>query len=131
MYVEDLRHKPDYTPYAAFRTIDRYQEGHIKIANLQDFFRQFGNYLVENEIFSIIRRIDTDGDAQLSYEEFADFLNFQVNAEAPLTTKAHPWKGQNEFATESKQGANIEKLMEKYCRGNQSAKKSQGLQISP
>ena len=70
MFVEDLKHNPDYTPYAAFRTIDRYQEGHIKIANLQDFFRQFGNYLVETEIFAIIRRIDTDGDAQLSFEEF-------------------------------------------------------------
>lgn len=49
------------------------------MANLQDFFRGFGNYLVEQEVFAIIRRIDTDGDARLSFEEFADFLTIQVN----------------------------------------------------
>eukprot|EP00353_Schmidingerella_taraikaensis_P004917 CAMPEP_0185579734 /NCGR_PEP_ID=MMETSP0434-20130131/15382_1 /TAXON_ID=626734 ORGANISM="Favella taraikaensis, Strain Fe Narragansett Bay" /NCGR_SAMPLE_ID=MMETSP0434 /ASSEMBLY_ACC=CAM_ASM_000379 /LENGTH=49 /DNA_ID=CAMNT_0028197823 /DNA_START=554 /DNA_END=703 /DNA_ORIENTATION=+ len=47
--------------------------------NLQDFFRGFGNYLVEQEVFAIVRRIDTDGDARLSFEEFADFFSTQVN----------------------------------------------------
>ena len=87
---------------------------------------------METEIFAIIRRIDTDGDAQLSFEEFGEFLNFTVNSDAPLTNKPHGNNGKNDFATESKQGASIEKLMEKYCRGNQSAKKQPaGLQVSP
>lgn len=84
--IKGLEARPDYTTYAAFRTIDRYQEGSIHIANLQDFFRSFGNYLVEQEVFAVIRRVDTDGDARLSYEEFADFFRTQVNQEAPLTT---------------------------------------------
>ena len=45
--VRDLKLQPDYTCYAAFRTIDKYQEGAINVKNLQDFFRGFGNYLIE------------------------------------------------------------------------------------
>ena len=77
--VKDLTGRPDFSAFAAFRTIDRHNEGCINIANLQDFFRGFGNYLVEQEVFAIIRRIDTDGDAKLSFEEFADFFGVQVN----------------------------------------------------
>lgn len=77
--IKDLNKRPDFSTYAAFRTIDRHNEGCINMANLQDFFRGFGNYLVEQEVFAIIRRIDTDGDARLSFEEFADFLTIQVN----------------------------------------------------
>mmetsp|Transcript_28568 Transcript_28568/g.35341 ORF Transcript_28568/g.35341 Transcript_28568/m.35341 type:complete len:98 (-) Transcript_28568:1261-1554(-) len=77
--VRDLNSRPDYSPYAAFRTIDRHNEGSINMNNLQDFFRGFGNYLVEQEVFAIVRRIDTDGDARLSFEEFADFFSTQVN----------------------------------------------------
>lgn len=83
--VKSLEARPDYTPFAAFRTIDRYQEGHINISNLQEFFRAFGNYLVEQEIFAVIRRVDTDGDARLSFEEFADFFGTQVNLQTALT----------------------------------------------
>ena len=74
MLVRDLQLRPDYSTFAAFRTIDRYSEGNINTNNLQDFFRAFGNYMVEHEIFALIRRIDTDGDAQLSFDEFSDFL---------------------------------------------------------
>ena len=66
--------RPDYSIYAAFRTIDRYSEGNINMANLQEFFRAFGNYLVETELFAIVRRIDTDGDGRINFEEFADFF---------------------------------------------------------
>ena len=72
--TRDLSMRPDYSPFAAFRTVDRYNEGSINIVNLQDFFRAFGNYLVESEVFAIVRRIDTDGDARLCFEEFADFF---------------------------------------------------------
>ena len=76
---KDLEFRPDYSPYAAFRTIDRYSEGNINMANLQEFFRAFGNYLVETELFAIVRRIDTDGDGRINFEEFADFFGVQVN----------------------------------------------------
>ena len=37
--VRDLEKEPDYSLYAAFRTIDKYDESYISVANLQDFFR--------------------------------------------------------------------------------------------
>jgi Ca2+-binding EF-hand superfamily protein len=83
--VRDLERCPDYTPHLAYRTIDRYEEGKISKDILIAFFRQFGNYLSEAEIFAIIRRMDTDGDARIGFAEFVDFLKNQVNLDAPLT----------------------------------------------
>ena len=40
--------------------------------------------MIDREVFAIIRRIDTDGDAKISYGEFADFLGSQVNRETPM-----------------------------------------------
>ena len=37
--VKDLEREPDYSLYAAFRTVDKYDESYISVANLQDFFR--------------------------------------------------------------------------------------------
>ena len=70
MLEADLARRPDYSPFSAFRTVDRYQDGSINTTNLQNFFRQFGNYMVEQECFAIIRRVDTDGDGVLTFEEF-------------------------------------------------------------
>ena len=72
--IRDIEHQHDYSVYAAFRTIDKYDEGHISFDNLQDFMRTFGVYLVDKEIFACIRRIDTNGDAKIHFEEFADFF---------------------------------------------------------
>ena len=73
-FVRELSLRPDYSAYAAFRTIDRYEEGCINVINLQDWFRQFGTYLTEQEVFAAIRRIDTDGDAKLNFDDFAEFF---------------------------------------------------------
>lgn len=84
------------------------------MANLQDWFRQFGNYLTEQEVFAVIRRIDTDGDAKLSFEDFSEFFHGQVDGEAPLImtaamkkklAKSGPLNAVNEFATDSRYGA--------------------------
>ena len=32
--IDGLEKRPDFTTFAAYRTIDRYQEGHINISNL-------------------------------------------------------------------------------------------------
>ena len=50
----------------------------------------FGTYPTELELNAIIRRIDTDGDEKLSYEEFADFFSSQVNEEAALLSSSRP-----------------------------------------
>lgn len=69
----------DYTTYAAFRAIDKYNEGSVNTYNLSVFLKNNGYYATERELLAIIRRIDTDGDAKLSYSEFADFLRGTEN----------------------------------------------------
>ena len=64
----------DYSAYAAYRAIDKYNDGVIDTFNLGQFLKVNGHYASERELLAIIRRIDTDGDAKLSYEEFAEFL---------------------------------------------------------
>jgi len=70
----DLEVRYDYSTYAAFRCIDKYSEGYINTFNLGAFLKNNGYYATEKELLAIIRRIDTDGDAKLSYAEFADFV---------------------------------------------------------
>lgn len=70
----DLEVRYDYSSYAAFRAIDRYNEGNINTFNLSAFLKNNGHYASDKEVLAIIRRIDTDGDAKLSYSEFADFI---------------------------------------------------------
>lgn len=70
----DLEVRYDYTSLAAFRAIDKYNEGNINTFNLSSFLKNNGHFASEKELLAIIRRIDTDGDAKLSYSEFADFI---------------------------------------------------------
>jgi EF-hand domain pair len=70
----ELEVRYDYTTYAAFRAIDRYSEGNINTLNLLQFLKNNGHYATEREALAIIRRIDTDGDAKLSYTEFSEFI---------------------------------------------------------
>ena len=62
---------------AAFRSIDRYNVGRIDTVNLATFLRAHGHNASEIELLAIIRRIDTDGDACLSFGEYAEFLKSQ------------------------------------------------------
>ena len=42
-------------------------------------------HLLENEVYAIIRRIDIDGDARISFEEFSNFfLSSTSTTEAQL-----------------------------------------------
>lgn len=70
----DLAVRFDYTPLAAFRSIDRYATGRIDSLNLGAFLRAQNYTASEHELMSIIRRIDTDGDAVISFNEFAEYL---------------------------------------------------------
>jgi len=74
-HKEDLVYRRDFTNHAAFRTVDRYNDGFITVDNLRHFFRFSGYYLTEKDTLAIIRRIDTDGDAKISYNEFVDFMS--------------------------------------------------------
>ena len=72
---QELEIRYDYSILASFRAIDRYNEGYIDSYNLGQFLKNNGHYASEKEILAIIRRIDTDGDAKLSYSEFTEFLS--------------------------------------------------------
>ena len=65
----------DYSPLLAFRSVDRYNCGRIDCLNLGVFMKacEYHN-LHENDVMAIIRRIDTNGDACLDFNEFCEFL---------------------------------------------------------
>ena len=81
----ELEIQYDYSPYAAFRSVDRYNSGRIDQVNVGSFLRQNGHYASEMELLAIIRRVDTDGDAILLYSEWADFLRPASPAPRPYT----------------------------------------------
>ncbi len=70
----ELEYRYDFSPYAAFKTVDRYTEGAITQCNLTTFLRQQGYFPSEREVLSIIRRMDTSCAASVSYSDFSDFL---------------------------------------------------------
>jgi Ca2+-binding EF-hand superfamily protein len=70
----ELEVQYDYSPYAAFRSVDRYNSGRCDQVNVGAFLRQNGHHASEMELLAIVRRMDTDGDAILLYSEWADFL---------------------------------------------------------
>ena len=70
----ELEIRYDFSSLAAYRSIDRYNDGRINTFNLGTFLRSVGHYASETELLAIVRRIDTDGDAMLSYSEFAEFI---------------------------------------------------------
>jgi Ca2+-binding EF-hand superfamily protein len=70
----ELEVRYDYTLGAAFRSIDRYNDGRIDVHNLGAFLRSCGHYATERELLSIVRRIDTDGDARIAFAEFSEFV---------------------------------------------------------
>lgn len=69
-----LQMRYDYSNYAAFRGIDRYNEGNLNVFNLKQFYRMFYSYPSDRELLQLVRRIDTDGDAKVSYPEFSEFM---------------------------------------------------------
>jgi hypothetical protein len=80
----DIQSRYDYSNYAAFKTIDRYGDAFINTDNVKFFFKQHYVYLTDREALAIIRRIDTDGDAKISYSEFADFMRTLTPSYRPI-----------------------------------------------
>jgi len=70
----ELELQYDYSPFAAFRSVDRYNSGRMDSVNTGSFLRQNGHYASEMELIAIVRRMDTDGDASVNYSEFSEFV---------------------------------------------------------
>jgi Ca2+-binding EF-hand superfamily protein len=78
----ELEVRYDFSPYACFKTIDRYNEGFLNSGNLTIFLRSNGFYPTERENLAIIRRMDTSCISKVSYSDFADFMKAQGSADA-------------------------------------------------
>ena len=74
MLKRELELRYDYTPLAAFRSIDRHNLGRVDAQSLSQFLKRCGHQATDMELLAMVRRIDTDGDACLIFEEFAEFL---------------------------------------------------------
>lgn len=70
----DLTSRYDYTNYACFRTLDLINDSYIKPNDIREFYRNSYQYPSEKEILALIRRIDTDGDCKIGFNEFSDFM---------------------------------------------------------
>lgn len=70
----DLELCYDYSTMAAFRSVDRVNSTLITTVNLGAFMRENGHFASETELLSIVRRLDTDGDASVNYTEWCEFL---------------------------------------------------------
>ena len=77
----ELEVRFDFTPYACFKTIDRYGEGFINTNNLTIFLRSNGFYPTERELNAIVRRIDTSCISKINYSDFADFMRAHGSAD--------------------------------------------------
>ncbi len=70
MLKRELAERYDFTAYGCFKTIDRDGDTFIDTNNLRDFFRNQGFNATEKEVVAIIRRMDTNGDAKITFGEF-------------------------------------------------------------
>lgn len=58
----------------AFLSFDRDEKGYIREADITDFARRFGRYINEEELDCFLRRVDTQDDGIITFEEFLDAL---------------------------------------------------------
>lgn len=64
----------DYAAMAAYRSIDKNASGRVDTVILGNFLRGQGHFSDEMMLLAVIRRIDTDGDALITFDELAEFL---------------------------------------------------------
>lgn len=87
---KDLELGLDYTPMAAFRSVDKFNSGVITTVNLGAFMREHGHFASETELLAVVRRLDTDGDASITYGEWTEFLRTPASTIAPLPAPVPP-----------------------------------------
>jgi Ca2+-binding EF-hand superfamily protein len=66
--------RPDYSPVAIYRALDRNNDGRIDMINLKQFFNVNNIFLSEREIIALIRRMDTKADQTISLDELQDYI---------------------------------------------------------
>lgn len=64
----------EFSEEKAFLSIDDWNYGYIDKSNLKNFLRKHNQTTTTADILKIIRRMDLDGDARLSKQEFYDAI---------------------------------------------------------
>ena len=77
----------DYSLHSVFASIDDWNYGYIDHKNLRRFLRSTGHLATPAELDAIIRRLDTDGDGRLSYEEFGEGIKSAINTGGSFKAK--------------------------------------------
>jgi Ca2+-binding EF-hand superfamily protein len=73
-FKRKLVQQPDFSPIDAFRILDFNRTNLVGVLELKDFMKKHGVKISEIEADRIIRRIDLDADAKISYDEFVTML---------------------------------------------------------
>lgn len=86
----DLECSYDYSANSAYSTVDKFRTNSVNTVNLGAFLRDMGHFASETELIAIIRRLDTNGDASITYSEWCEFLaaapGVSLTSSAPVTT---------------------------------------------
>ena len=63
----------------AFQTIDNRGEGFLSYNNLMNFCRMNSYRPTESEVIAIVRRLDADADQRITFNEFNEMFDSQVD----------------------------------------------------
>ena len=63
----------DYSALNSFHEVEKH-EGKIDANNLDSFLRENGHQALDLELLAIIRRMDADGDATISFNEWCEYM---------------------------------------------------------
>jgi Ca2+-binding EF-hand superfamily protein len=80
----------DYTAVAAFDSIDTCRSGRIHLGNLRCFLERNGYYALESDCVPMIRRIDTDGDLEITFSEWCAFMQMDVTPRPSTASQRSP-----------------------------------------
>ena len=70
----DLESRYDFSAVAAFQSIDDYDFKYIDFENLRRFLRVNAFTAADRDLTAIIRRLDLNADAKISFSEFAEAI---------------------------------------------------------
>jgi calmodulin len=65
----------DTSAYAAtFEIVDANKDGHISAPELKQLMKALGEEITEETAAEVVRRMDSDGDGEISLEEFSAYM---------------------------------------------------------